>query len=282
MRTQRDGFSSDFATRYGDSTSPLEDRLSRSGAPTVEQLLTRYARTGDHRARERAIEQAMPLARRLAWRHRRGHEPIEDLLQVAYLGLVAAIDRFDPTRGTRFASFAHPTITGELLRHFRATSWTAHVPRGVQEHVLAVRHATDDLTTSLGRSPSLSDLALATGLDSEQITEALHARVALHAASLDCAVNGDEENGDTLVDLLGADDEHFDLIDRRASVASLLSTLPRRDREMLHMRFAHDMTQSQIATRLGCSQMQVSRLLRRTLERLAETERRSFACSRTG
>lgn len=240
-------------------------------APTVEQLLALYARTGDRRARERAFEQAMPLARRLAWRYRRGQEPIDDLLQVAYVGLAAAIDRFDPTRGTRFASFAGPTIAGELRRYFRNTSWTAHVPRGVQEHFLVVRRATDELTKTLGRSPRVSELEQETGLDAEQITEALHAHVALHARSLDSPV-GDDGDGLTLIDVLGADDERFERIDRSAAIASLLDELPRRDRDLLSMRFEQDMTQSEIAARLGCSQMQVSRLLRRLLAQLARAD----------
>ncbi|HKG38068.1 MAG TPA: SigB/SigF/SigG family RNA polymerase sigma factor [Conexibacter sp.] len=245
--------------------------LDPAALASVEELLDRYARTGDQRARELAFEQAMPLARRLAWRYRRGQEQIDDLLQVAYVGLVAAIDRFDPSRGTRFASFAGPTIAGELRRHFRNTSWTAHVPRGVQEHFLLVRRASDDLTTRLGRSPRVSELARATGLDAEQITEALHAHVALQATSLDTPL-GDEEDGIALADVLGADDDRFDGIDRSAAVASLLQSLPRSDRELLRMRFVEDMTQSEIAARLGCSQMQVSRLLRRLLARLASAD----------
>ena len=241
---------------------------------SVEQLLAQYARTGDRRARERAFELSMPLARRLAWRYRRGQEPIDDLLQVAYVGLVAAIDRFDPTRGTRFASFAGPTIMGELRRHFRATSWSAHVPRSVQENVLAVRTATDDLTSSLRRSPTVRELERATGLDAEQITEALHAHVAFHAASLDSPLEDDGE-GLALIDTLGSDDEGFELTDRRAAIAALLRRLSPRDRALLSMRFANDMTQSEIAARLGCSQMHVSRLLRRTLAQLMDAADRS-------
>jgi RNA polymerase sigma-B factor len=238
---------------------------------SVEQLLELHARTGDRRARERAFEQAMPLARRIAWRYRRGQEPIDDLLQVAYVGLVAAIDRFDPARGTRFASFAGPTIAGELRRHFRNTSWTAHVPRGVQEHFLLVRRATDELTTTLGRSPKVSELEHETGLDAEQITEALHAHVALQARSLDTPV-GEDGDGLALIDVLGDDDERFEAIDRREALTSLLHELPARDRALLSMRFKDDMTQSEIAARLGCSQMQVSRLLRRLLTRLATAD----------
>lgn len=233
----------------------------------VEQLLARHASTGDLRARERAFKQSMPLARRLARRYHRGSEPIDDLLQVAYVGLTAAINRFDPTRGTSFSSFAYPTIVGELRRHFRSSAWAVHVPRGVQEQVLAVRNATDDLTTHLGRPPRVSELADATGLDREQVAEALEAHAAVQAASLDRPLTG-EEGDYTLADVVGADDERFDAIDDRAAVGSGIRRLPRREREMLGMRFVCDMTQSEIAARMGCSQMQVSRVLRRSLSQL--------------
>jgi RNA polymerase sigma-B factor len=251
--------------------SQARERVDPAALLSVEQLLARYARTGDRRDRERAFEQSMPLARRLAWRHRRGQEPVDDLLQVAYVGLVGAIDRFDPARGTRFASFAGPTITGELLRYFRNTSWTAHVPRGVQEHLLVVRRAIDDLTTTLGRCPSVSELEHETGLDTEQITEALHAHAALHASSLD-SLREDDGDGLALIDVLGDDDEHFEQVDRRAAMTSLFHELPRSDRDLLSMRFEDDLTQSEIAARLGCSQMQVSRLLRRLLAQLAHAD----------
>jgi RNA polymerase sigma-B factor len=242
--------------------------------PSVEELLAR-ARAGDRRARERAFQQTMPLARRLAWQHRRGREPIDDLLQVAYLGLVAAINRFDPARGTRFVSFARPTIRGELLRHFRNTSWAARVPREVQENLLAVHRASEALTARLGRSPSVDEVAAATGLELEQVAEALHANSARHVASLDGGT--DDDAGFALADVVGVEDERFELVDRRAAVGSLVRTLPRREREMLYLRFAEDMTQSEIAAQLGCSQMQVSRLLRRTLVQLATADGHALA-----
>ena len=254
--------------------SSAEPHLDPRALLSVEQLLAHHARTGDRRARQRAFELSMPLARRLAWRYRRGQEPIEDLLQVAYVGLAAAIDRFDPMRGTRFASFAGPTIAGELRRYFRNTSWSAHVPRGVQEHALAIRTATDDLTASLGRSPRVSELERATGLDVEQIAEALHARAARYVASLDSPLE-DDGDGFSLADILGTHDDGFARVDRRASIAALLRRLPPRDRALLSMRFADDMTQSEIAVRLGCSQMHVSRLLRRTLAQLMDAAEKS-------
>jgi RNA polymerase sigma-B factor len=248
--------------------SGVSDRLCWDAAPpSVEELLAR-ARAGDRRARERAFRETMPLARQLAWQYRRGREPVDDLLQVAYLGLTAAINRFDPTRGTRFVSFARPTISGELLRHFRDTSWAARVPRAVQENVLVVRRASEALAARLGRSPRVEEVADATGLDVEEVAEALHANSVRHAASLDGGAD-DEEDARVLADVVGVEDERFERVEQRAAVGSLVRKLPPRDRELLFMRFAEDMTQSEIGIRIGCSQMQVSRLLRRSLAQLA-------------
>lgn len=253
-------------------------RISTEHAPaepaarqlTGEQLLARHRRNPDPRLRERAIEQYMPLARRLAARYHRGQEPLDDLMQVAYVGLVKAVDRFDPSVGTRFSSFAIPTITGELRRHFRDTAWTLHVPRGVQEASLDVTKATGTLSHQLGRPPTISELADATGLDIEEVTEALHARSVQDLTSLDQPRAGGEEGDTTVAELVGDDDGRIDLVDHRVTVAPLIRALPEREREILFMRFARDMTQTEIAERVGCSQMQVSRLLRRAIARLSQ------------
>ncbi|HZV74126.1 MAG TPA: SigB/SigF/SigG family RNA polymerase sigma factor [Conexibacter sp.] len=237
-----------------------------------EELLVLYHRTGDPRVRERAIECYLPLARRLAARYHRRQEPFEDLVQVASLGLVKAVERFDPARGTRFASFAVPTISGELRRHFRTTAWTLHVPRRVQEDALRVRDATGRLAHRLGRAPRVSELAAETGLDAEAISEALHACATQVIASLDQPAGEHAEDGEaTLGELVGAVDGDYELAELHADVAPLLAALPRREREILFLRFGRDMTQSEIAKRIGCSQMQVSRILRRTLARLGES-----------
>lgn len=234
-----------------------------------QELLTLYRRTGDQRARERAIEWYMPLARRLAARYHRRQVPFEDLVQVASLGLVKAVERYDPSRGTRFSSFAAPTISGELRRHFRATAWSPHLPRGVQEDALRVRDATTRLALRLGRAPRIGELSAETGLDAEAISEALHARAAQATLSLDQPWGRDPEQGAaTLGEQIGADDDGFELVEQQALVGSLLRRLPRREREVIVLRFAGDMTQSEIAARIGCSQMQVSRILRRTIARL--------------
>jgi RNA polymerase sigma-B factor len=251
------------------SASPLaaEPLGRRAGG---DDLLALYHRTGDRRVRDRAIEQYLPLARRLAARYHRRQEPFEDLVQVANLGLVKAVERYDPTRGTRFTSFAVPTISGELRRHFRGTAWNLHVPRGVQEDALRVRDAAARLTHRLGRAPRVSELRQETGLDAEAISEALHARAVQTTASLDQAVGSGEEGDATLGELVGCEDDGFELAERQADLGPLLRALPRRDREVLFLRFARDMTQSEIAERIGCSQMQVSRILRRTIAQLSE------------
>lgn len=236
-----------------------------------EDLLALYHRTRDPRVRERAIEAYLPLARRLAARYHRRREPFEDLVQVANLGLVKAVERYDPGRGTRFSSFAVPTISGELRRHFRGTAWNLHVPRGVQEDALRVRDAVSTLTHRRGRAPRIGELAAETGLDVEAISEALHAHAVQATASLDQTVGGTAEEGDaTLGEVVGREDDGFDLVERQADVAPLLRALPPREREVLFLRFARDMTQSEIAARIGCSQMQISRILRRTLAWLGE------------
>lgn len=216
----------------------------------------------------------MPLARRIAKRYATGPEALEDLSQVAYLGLVKAVERFDPEAGTRFGSYAIPTISGELRRYFRDTTWSVHLPRGVQEDVLRVRNASDALTDQLGRAPTVAELGEETGLDTEQIAEALQAASARDSASLDQPLPGvDGADGDSLGDTLGTADDGFDLVEHRTTISPLLRALPRRDREILFLRFAHDMTQTEIAERVGCSQMQVSRLLRRALEQLGTVDR---------
>jgi RNA polymerase sigma-B factor len=235
----------------------------------AEHLVVRYRLTGDRGARDGAIERSMPLARRLALRYHRGNEPLDDLLQVAYLGLVKAVDRFDPGHGSSFSSFAIPTITGELRRYFRDTTWTLHVPRGVQEAALDVARARTALTHRLGRAPTVSELAEETGLGCEQITEALYARTVQKTTSLEHPRAGKIDGDLAIAETIGCEDDALELIVDRVTVAPHLRSLPAREREILFLRFARDLTQSEIAERVGCSQMQISRLLRRAIGRLS-------------
>lgn len=252
------------------TVTPFQRRGGQPARYSGEQLIACHRRTRDPRMREAAIQRYMPLARRLAARYHHGQEPFDDLLQVAYLGLVKAVDRFDPGIGTRFSSFAIPTITGELRRHFRDTSWTLHVPRGVQESALEVTKATAELSHRLGRAPTVNEIARATGLGVEAVVEALHARAAQDVTSLDQPRGSGEDGDATLADLVGSDDARLDLVDHQVTVAPLIRALPAREREILFLRFARDLTQSEIAEQVGCSQMQVSRLLRRAIARLSQ------------
>lgn len=255
-------------TTHRPTPSPLSGTSAVRDA-SLEQLIALHRETGDERFRARAIEAAMPLARKLARRYEGTGETLEDLIQVASMGLVKAVDRFDPAVGRRFASFAIPTITGELRRHFRDTSWSVHLPRGLQEDVLRVRTVARELSERLGRAPTVSELSEASGLETEQVVEALQATVARDTSSLDQPLGG-EENDVPLGEMLGRTDGRLALVEARVTVSPHLRALPEREREVLFLRFVHDMTQTEIGERVGCSQMQVSRLLRRALERLQQ------------
>ena len=220
------------------------------------------------RARDELVERMLPLARRLARRYRRSNEPLDDLVQVATLGLVKAIERFDPARETAFSSYAVPTMLGELKRYFRDHSWAVHVPRGMQERVMKVDASIKVLSRELGRSPSAAEVAEAAELSLELVLEAMEAGSAHDSVSLDSFRFGEGEDGGTYADSIGEEDGRFDLVEHAATIAPTLRALPPRDRVVLHLRFAEDLTQAEIAERVGVSQMHVSRLIRRSLERL--------------
>ena len=237
-------------------------------AASDRRLLARYHREGDLAAREELVSRFLPLARQLARRYQRGREPLDDLVQVASVGLVKAVDRFDPDRGTAFSSYAVPTILGELKRYFRDAGWAVHVPRGMQERVLEVNAAVSKLGRQLGRSPAPAEVAEELSLPTEDVLEALEAAVAYDAISLEAPRSGEEPDGMRYAETLGIDDERFELIELGATIAPTLKALPERDRLVLHLRFVEDLTQSEIAARIGVSQMHVSRLIRRALSRL--------------
>ena len=237
------------------------------GANDESQLFARHQR-GDHAAREALVRRFMPLARSLARRYDRSSEPFEDLLQVASLGLLKALDRFDPALGHPFASFAVPTILGEMRRHFRDAGWSVHVPRGAQERALKVRDAQERLANGRGRAPTVNELAEYLELSTEEIIDALQAIQAYESLSLDAPRPGATDEATTYGDAMGEEDERYELVELDATVSAVLGRIPQRERQILRMRFVEDLTQTEIAERVGISQMQVSRLLRRSLDQL--------------
>jgi RNA polymerase sigma-B factor len=237
--------------------------------PEERHLFVRWQQHGDERARRELVARFLPLVHKLARRYA-GREPFDDLVQVASLGLLKAMDRFDPERGTAFSSFAVPTILGELKRYFRDCGWFVHVPRGTQERALAVATAREELVADTGREPSIDELAQRLELRVEEVLDALEAAAGHRAGSLDAPASQGEEAG-TLADTLGRDDERFELVDAGLTIAAAARGLPERDRRMLALRFGDELSQKQIAARVGVSQMQVSRVLRRTLEQMRET-----------
>jgi RNA polymerase sigma-B factor len=236
----------------------------------TEELFLRWQRDGDQRAREELVERFMPLARKLARRYQGAREPLEDLVQVASLGLVKAIDRFESDRGTAFSSFAVPTILGELKRYFRDLGWAIHVPRGAQERALRVEEVQRKLTSAHGRAPTVPELAEYMELSIEDVLDALEAAAAHHAISLDTPRDDGEGDAGTLADAFGEVDERFEQVEAGASIAEAAEHLSERERRVLALRFVEDQTQTQIAEIVGVSQMQVSRILRRALSQLSE------------
>src|SRR5215216_7405741 len=232
------------------------------------QLLIQYHADGDLAAREELVERFKPLARDLALRYSYTDEPLDDLMQVACLGLIKAIDRFEPGRGTKFTSYAAPTILGELKRHFRDKGWSLHVPRDLQERTLALSRATEVLSKELGRSPKVREVAEHLGCSVEQVLEAQEAAASYEAASLDAPTARNDDESASLVELLGGEDSAYELVEDRDAIASTWLALPEVERQVLELRFMHDLTQREIGERIGYSQMHVSRLLRRALNRL--------------
>jgi RNA polymerase sigma-B factor len=262
------------------SGTAVDRSASRHGVGGVEDLgesFTRWQQRGDAGAREALVERFMPLARGLARRYNRSSEPFEDLLQVASLGLLKAIDRFEPARGHSFPAFAVPTILGEMRRHFRDCGWSVHVPRGDQERALRVRDAQETLAGRCGHAPTVNQLAEYLELDREQVLDALQAIQAYESLSLDAPRPGAEEEGLAYGETMGAEDERYELVELDATVVSALRHIPARERAMLHMRFVSEMTQTQIAAQVGLSQMQISRLLRRSLDQLRALTRDDLA-----
>jgi RNA polymerase sigma-B factor len=245
----------------------------RHDRATDEARLRRYGAEPTPEDREWLIERYLPLARHVAARYRGGSEPIEDLEQVASLALVKAIDRFDASRGTSFSSYAVPTISGELRRHFRDYTWALRVPRDLQELAVKVGKAEGRLQLELGRAPTAGELADHLDVTVEELLEARDAAGANHMSSLDAPVSADDDEGASLADMLGKDDEGLEHVERALTVDSALEDLDDRLREILRLRFHEELTQAAIGERVGLSQMHVSRLIRQALEQLRETSR---------
>jgi len=232
------------------------------------KLFARYRETGEAAARQELVQRFLPFARKLALRYSYTDEPLDDLIQVAALGLLGAIERFDPERGAKFTSFAAPTILGELKRHFRDKGWTVHVPRDLQERALALSRAGDRLANDLGRSPTLDELAQAMGCTLEQALEAMEVAHSYAPASLDAPASREEDESTALVELIGREDDGYALCESRELMSGAWLSLSELEREVVRLRFADGLTQREIGQRIGYSQMHVSRLLRRSLSRL--------------
>ncbi len=219
--------------------------------------------------REKLVEVHLPLVEHLARRFRNRGEPLDDLIQVATIGLIKSVDRFDPGRGVEFSTYATPTIVGEIKRHFRDKGWAVRVPRRLQELRLALTSATAELSQLHGRAPTVAELAAHLKLSEDDVLEGLESANAYSTLSLDVPEQG-EQDSPLVADSLGAEDEELEGVEYRESLKPLLAKLPPREKKILLLRFFGNMTQSQIAEEIGISQMHVSRLLARTLAQLRQ------------
>jgi RNA polymerase sigma-B factor len=234
------------------------------------ELWRRFARERDPAIREELVRRNMDFAKRLALRYRGASESFDDLLQVANIGLLGAVDRFDPERGIPFTAFASPTILGELKRHFRDRVWTVRVPRGLHDRMAEVDKAITALTKELQRSPSVGEIAERLEVEQTDVLEVMEANHNRRPLSLDRPAGSDDSEESPPTDWIGEEDEAFELVEGRVALDAALPSLDDRERLVLRLRFAEDMTQSQIAERIGHSQMHVSRILRRALSRVRE------------
>jgi RNA polymerase sigma-B factor len=246
-------------------TSPGDHRLDRES-----ELWRRFARERDPAIREELVRRNLPFAKRLALRYRGASEPFDDLLQVATLGLLNAVDRFDPERGIPFTAFASPTILGELKRHFRDRVWTVRVPRGLHDRMGDVEKATAELTTELQRSPSVGEIAARLEIEQTDVLEVMEANHNRRPLSLDRPAGSEDSEESPPAEWIGSEDESYELVEARIALDSALPHLDERERLVLRLRFVEDMTQSQIAECIGHSQMHVSRILRRALARIRD------------
>ncbi|HLM32521.1 MAG TPA: SigB/SigF/SigG family RNA polymerase sigma factor [Gaiellaceae bacterium] len=244
--------------------------MSATPERTDRELLRRYHHDGDVEARQRLIEQYLPLVRSLARRYSYRGEQLEDLVQVGCIGLIKAIDRFDIDRGVELTTYATPNIIGEIKRHFRDKGWSIRVPRGLQELNVKLSKLIEDLTVQLERSPTIPELAKAAGVEEEEVLEALETGQAYSTLSLSTPSSGDDNEDLDPLESLGELEPEYEVSEDRAVLAPGLRVLDERERKILHLRFYDGLTQSQIAQQVGISQMHVSRLIRRSLEKMRE------------
>jgi RNA polymerase sigma-B factor len=238
----------------------------------VRDLFAAYGKAADEEERsqyrEQLVEQYIGLVEFLARRFRNRGEPLEDLVQVGTIGLLKAIERFELEREVEFSTYATPTIVGELKRHFRDKGWAVRVPRRLQELHLELTKVISSLGQKLGRSPTIAEIAKAAGTTEESVLEGLEIAQAYSFTSLDAPLDAQDSDSSSFVEQVGAEDEQLENLEYRAALAPEMARLPERERKILFLRFYKGLTQSEIATRLGISQMHVSRLLNRTLARL--------------
>jgi RNA polymerase sigma-B factor len=249
---------------------------SMFGAPAsaagAGELFERWRRHRDRRARDALIERFLPLARKLARRYAVSNEPYDDLVQVASLGLVKAVERFDPGRGYAFSSYAVPTIVGELRRYFRDAGWALHVDRGAQERARRISDAQQKIGSTKSGPPTVGELSEFLECTSEEVIDGLQAAKAYDTISLDAprVSGGGGDAAISRLEAIGDEDQRLNSVDDQATIFAAAQHLPRRERQILYLRFGEDLTQTEIADRIGVSQMQVSRLLRRSLKQLRE------------
>ena len=234
----------------------------------LRELFVTFAAARDEKVRATLIEAHIGLAEYLARRFNNRGEPLDDLIQVASTGLIKAVDRFEPERGLEFSTYATHTIVGELKRHFRDKGWAVRVPRRMQELHLRLSTLVNTLNQDLGRSPTIPEIAQAAGVSEEEVLEAMEAGQAYRFTSLDAPLGG--EDGGSLGSTIGEDDDSMIDVEHRVALSPLLEKLPPRQQNIIHLRFFEGLTQSEIATRLGISQMHVSRLLARSLAQLRQ------------
>ena len=244
--------------------------MNENAGRADRDLLRRYHGQGDLEAREHLIEQYLPLVRSLARRYANRGEQLEDLVQVGCIGLIKAIDRFDVERGVELTTYATPNIIGEIKRHFRDKGWSVRVPRGLQELNVRPSQLLEQLTIQLERSPTIAELAKAAGVDEEEVLEALESGQAYTTVSLSAPAGHGEDSDLDPLESLGTLEHEYEVSEDRAVLAPGLRALDERERRIIHLRFWEGLTQSQIAQQVGISQMHVSRLIRRSLEKVRE------------